>query len=247
MSKRPVATFAQFNNLAPRAMRELMAAFPLTVADAAAILGNAGHESNGFRTLQEVKPTVAGSKGGYGWFQWTGPRRREFEAWAKARSLSVDSYEANVGFMTHELRGKEAKAIQALLAVEGLEAKVIAFEKAYERAGVKHYPSRIEWAKRALAAYGVPSPDPVKKPVNPKPLSKSRTVGGAGAAGAGGLAQTAESLSKATEELQSAEGALSTGTMIGLAVGLLIIIGVGIALYARWDDAGRPLPWKGGE
>ena len=33
-----------------------------------------------------------------------------------------------------------------------LEAKVIAFEKAFLRAGVKHYPSRQQWAKVALDA-----------------------------------------------------------------------------------------------
>ena len=40
-----------------------------------------------------------------------------------------------------------------------------AFEKAYLRAGVKHYPSRLVWAERALAAWNASrkmlEPDPI--------------------------------------------------------------------------------------
>lgn len=37
-------------------------------------------ERGGFTLLQEQKPTVAGSKGSFGWYQWTGPRRRAYFA-----------------------------------------------------------------------------------------------------------------------------------------------------------------------
>ena len=58
-------------SLGPRLMRDL----GLTDLQAAGLLGNLGHESGGFRQLQEVAPAVAGSRGGWGLAQWTGPRR----------------------------------------------------------------------------------------------------------------------------------------------------------------------------
>ena len=48
---------------APGIMRKLMRDFPkLQLDDAAAILGNLGHECNGFTKLQEMAPTVKGSR-----------------------------------------------------------------------------------------------------------------------------------------------------------------------------------------
>jgi hypothetical protein len=71
---------AMFRQKAPAIMADLMRDFPpLDPLGAAAILGNIGHECDGFRHLQEIHP-VAG-RGGLGWCQWTGPRRRAFEAW----------------------------------------------------------------------------------------------------------------------------------------------------------------------
>ena len=144
---------ALFREKAPEIMRSLMSAFGLTADSAAAIVGNLGHESGGFRFLQEKKPLVPGSKGGWGWAQWTGPRRRQFEAWVRARGLDPASDEANLGFLCHELRGSEKAAIPAVVGALGLREKVEAFERAFERAGVKHYESRLRWAEMALAAF----------------------------------------------------------------------------------------------
>lgn len=138
---------------APWAMDRLIKDFEFALDDAAAAMGNAGHESGGFKLMQELKPTVKGSRGGYGWFQWTGPRRRAFEAYCDRNKLDINSREANYAFLFVELKGDEKAAVAKTKAAKGLEAKVKAFEMAYERAGVKHYPSRIEWAKKAKAAW----------------------------------------------------------------------------------------------
>lgn len=142
-----------FRQKSPGIMRMLMADFGLDDIGAAAILGNLGHESAGFKFLQELKPMVPGSKGGYGWAQWTGPRRKEFEAYCSRNSLDPASDKANYGFLFVELKGSEKAAIPAVKAADTLKDKVIAFEAAFERAGVKHYESRIEWAEKALDAY----------------------------------------------------------------------------------------------
>ena len=143
----------QFEELAPRIITMLKADFDLSLLGAVAIVGNLGHESGGFRFLQEKKPMVAGSKGGWGWAQWTGPRRRQFEAYCRRNNIDPSSYKANYGFLFVELKGSERGAIPAVRKAQTLEAKVVAFEKAFERAGIKHYESRIIWARRALEAY----------------------------------------------------------------------------------------------
>lgn len=143
-----------FDKVAPVYMKKFMEDFDCTLEEAAAVFGNLGHESNGFDTLQEVKPTVKGSRGGFGWAQWTGPRRRQYEAYCERNNLDPTHHSSNYKFLWVELKGSEAGAISKLKAATTLEGKVRAFELAYERAGVKHYPSRIRWAGRALVAYG---------------------------------------------------------------------------------------------
>lgn len=165
-----------FTDKAPGLMRDLMRDLPWGVLDAAACVGNLAHESGGFRHLQEIKPTVAGSKGGYGWAQWTGPRRRAFEAWCKQQRLSPASDEANYGYLLVELRGSEKATVPAVAKAVGLEAKVMAFEAKFERAGVKHYPSRIKYAQQALAAFEKP-PKPVPGPDVPIPTLRDKTQG----------------------------------------------------------------------
>lgn len=153
-----------FTSKAPKIMADLRRDFaPLSAYDAAAVVGNLGHESGGFTLYQEVKPLVAGSRGGAGWAQWTGPRRKAFEAWAAKKGLNPRSDEANYGYLCVELRGSEKAAIPAVRRAESLEAKVTAFELNFERAGIKHYASRIKYAKQALAAYqraALPPPPP---------------------------------------------------------------------------------------
>ena len=238
-----------FRAKAPLAMRRLMREFPLTRDDAAAIMGNAGHESGGLRTLQEVKPTVAGSRGGYGWFQWTGPRRRQFEAWCAERKVKPSSDAANLGFLIHELKTSESAAVDAVRKASGLKAKVIAFELKFERAGVKHYDARERWARIAVEAFDA-SGD-----TNPKSLASSRTIAGAATAGTGtigaalaGYEAVKGGVAVATDVKETAEQArgLASGfdwSMVASGLLLLVLIGLAIVIYARWDDAGRPLPW----
>jgi len=127
----------------------LRADFTLSDQDADAIIGNLAHESGGFEHFQEIDPTVAGSRGGFGWAQWTGPRRRAFEAYCSRNDLDPFSDVANYGWLWVELTGPEKRAIPAVKAAKGLAAKVKAFELNFERAGIKHYDSRTSWAKRS--------------------------------------------------------------------------------------------------
>jgi hypothetical protein len=122
---------------------------------AAAIVGNFMHESGDFQHMQEINP-VSG-RGGYGWAQWTGPRRRNFEEFAAARGLDINSDEANYQFFLHEIQNdpyeKQRFEQWKNTDFETLAAETAAFEDAYERAGVKHHGSRIQRAEAALNSY----------------------------------------------------------------------------------------------
>lgn len=151
----------KFDLLAPDLTRKLTLDLGIGKLDAIAILGNLGHESAGFEIMQEIKPIVPGSRGGYGWAQWTGPRRRAYEAWCKVRLLRPDTNEANYGFLVHELKNTPEKAaLPKLRAANTLYDKVVAFELGFLRAHkkYKHYDSRHKWALRALAAVDDPLP-----------------------------------------------------------------------------------------
>jgi hypothetical protein len=143
-----------FRAKAPGIMALLMRDFPLDLGDVTAMLGNFGHECAGFTAMQEISPTIVGSRGGYGWPMLTGPRRRSYEAYCKRNRLDPASDRANYGFLFSELKGPERKAIDRLKAAKGLNAKVKAFELAYERAGAgtKHYASRNQWAAASCAS-----------------------------------------------------------------------------------------------
>lgn len=160
-----------FRSKAPWIMATLMQDFPIGLDDAAAILGNLGHESGGLAKLQEISPTVAGSRGGYGWPQWTASRRRAYEAYCARNRLDPASDRANYAYLFIELKGPEKAAIAKTVTASGLEAKVIAFERAFERAGVKHYPSRQHWAQIALDAWHASTAEQRQAPHLPPPAT----------------------------------------------------------------------------
>ncbi|MBY0324874.1 MAG: TIGR02594 family protein [Reyranella sp.] len=144
---------ADFATKAPRVMRDLMRDLPgLTSFQAAAILGNIGHECGGFRQLVQIG--LPEGKGGMGWCQWDGARRGTFLAFAADRKLNWRSDEANYGYLLQELRGTEKAAFDSLLRQTSLEAAVVNFDERFERSGVKALDKRTRFARLALAAFG---------------------------------------------------------------------------------------------
>lgn len=147
---------------------QLLGDFPMQAEDGFAIAGNLGHECNGFTTLQEIAPTVKGSRGGFGWAQWTGPRRRAYEAYCERNRLDPASDEANYAWLFLELKGSEAKAMPPTLAARGLDDKVVVFERGFLRAGVKHYASRKQWAAIARKEWAISGQEPAPMPATRK-------------------------------------------------------------------------------
>lgn len=117
------------------------------------IWGNLGTETGGFVHLQELKPVVAGSRGGYGWMQWTGPRRKAYEAWAKERNLNVADDETNYRYLVHETLTKEHKSLDLLKKTTSVRAATETFMLKNLRPGVPHLDARLRWAYKAQAAY----------------------------------------------------------------------------------------------
>ena len=159
-----------FNKWSVVFIDHLMKDFNLDLLTAVAIVGNAGHESGGFKSLQEIKPLVPGSKGGWGIMQWTGPRRREAEAYWKRNNLDPSDMMANYKFLFVELSGPEGRVLQKLRGPGSLDEKVELFSKMFLRPGIPHMDSRKVWAKHALDAYNKQPQKPTQKPV--EPLSK---------------------------------------------------------------------------
>lgn len=163
-----------FNRWAPVFMERLIKDFGITDLDAAAIVGNAGHESAGFKALQELKPLVPGSRGGYGIMQWTGPRRRQYEAYCERNGLDPADMDTNYKFLFVELTGPEGKVLSALKKRKTLAGKTKAFSDTFLRPGIPHMESRQIWAQRALDAFEDYSPPPPTEPLPEPPVPERR-------------------------------------------------------------------------
>ena len=90
---------------------------------AAALAGNADYETGGFKFMDELKPTVRGSKGGTNVFQFTGLqpgyRRYNFEKYVEENNLDPKDYDAGVDFSIFELtKGDQKSALKKLRETE---------------------------------------------------------------------------------------------------------------------------------
>lgn len=137
-------------------MASLQNDYGLTVEQAAGVVGSFAQESGNFSILQEIDPLVEGSRGGFGYAQWTGERRVAFENWAKAQGLDVTSREANYGNLRRELdETNEGKVLSTLRNAKTTEEATYAFTKGFLRPSEKHanYASRNAYAESYANAY----------------------------------------------------------------------------------------------
>lgn len=241
-----------FRAKVPGIAAKLMGDFPVDALDAAAILGNLGHECNGFTSLQELAPTVKGSRGGYGWAQWTGPRRRAYEAYCRRNHLDRASDEANYAWLFLELKGSEAGAIAKLKAARTLEDKVHAFERAFLRAGVPHYASRLNWATIALKMIGTaalaPAPMPERARIEAlndgireaETRSAKGSVAVATATTAGGLATIGGTVA-VTGQHEPAPAPGGEWMLLGLGVAFVLAAVVAIIVVSRHNTTASRL------
>lgn len=119
---------------------------PLPVAQG--IVANMIAESGLNPGINEAAPVVAGSRGGYGLNQWTGPRRRQYEAFAAERGVSPDDLNAQLDFTVYELQGPEKAAWSALQGAGDAETAARIYSERFLRPGMPHMDKRLSEARR---------------------------------------------------------------------------------------------------
>lgn len=140
-----------FENLAPQIIQGLSRDLDLTPQQAAGIVGQLGYESDGLQAINERNPVVPGSRGGFGWAQWTGPRRRAFEAWTSQNGLNVTDPNANYGFLLHELRNTpEGSVLEDIRKAPDAQAAGRIFTDKFLRPGIPAHDKRASWTDRAM-------------------------------------------------------------------------------------------------
>lgn len=178
-----------FNLHVPWMIELTMKDFALDLDSACAAWGNAGQESGGFENLQEGRPLSG--RGGWGPFQWTGPRRVAFEAYCKRNGYKLDDPVAWYKWFFIESKGAERAWVEAVRAAPTLKEKVRVFRAKFERpkVGLEHDSVRLKWAEKAKAEYLAhperrqPPPEVLESPmstptINPVPASRSKGVVG---------------------------------------------------------------------
>lgn len=83
----------------------------ISPAAASGLVSNLNAES-GIKGINEANPTSG--RGGFGWAQWTGPRRNDFEGYAARRGMDPSSDDANMGFLVDELTTKYPQILAQL-------------------------------------------------------------------------------------------------------------------------------------
>lgn len=68
--------------------------------------------------INERNPIVPGSRGGFGLAQWTGPRRKQLEQFARETGRPISSVDTQLDFLMQELSGSEKKAAQDILSAQ---------------------------------------------------------------------------------------------------------------------------------
>jgi hypothetical protein len=101
--------------------------------------------------INEIAPLVPGSRGGFGLAQWTGPRRRDLEAFAASRGVPVDDKNMQLDFLMQELSGSERRAAERIFAAGTTEEAADAILRDFLRPAQEHVNSR---SQRYLSGQG---------------------------------------------------------------------------------------------
>lgn len=119
----------------------LQRGLPEHVADA--FLLNFQDESGLNPGINERAPLVPGSRGGYGLYQLTGPRRVAYEQFAAQRGVDPSDIDAQLDFMMQELQGPEANAAKAILSAPDTGTAAAAIVNEFLRPAEEHRARRV--------------------------------------------------------------------------------------------------------
>jgi hypothetical protein len=94
--------------------------------------------------INEAAPLVPGSRGGFGLYQLTGPRRRAYEAFAAQRGVDPSDVDAQLDFLMTELQGPEARAAQNILSAPDTATAAQAIVNDFLRPAPEHRTRRAQ-------------------------------------------------------------------------------------------------------
>lgn len=132
--------------IAAKMVHDLQRDFGLPQHIAIGVVGQLAGETRGFQDMQEKNPTVPGSRGGYGYAQWTGSRRRQFEQFASDGGADPSSYQANYQYLRNELANtSESGVLDKMRNAPDAQTAGRIFTDTFLRPGVPNYGGRSRW------------------------------------------------------------------------------------------------------
>tara|TARA_R110000796_G_scaffold242990_1_gene365352 strand:- start:1976 stop:3433 length:1458 start_codon:yes stop_codon:yes gene_type:complete len=93
--------------------------------------------------INERTPLVPGSRGGYGLYQLTGPRRRAYESYASNRGVSFENADAQLDFLMTELQGPEKRAAQSIFSTNNPKDAAVAIARDFLRPAASNLQKRV--------------------------------------------------------------------------------------------------------
>jgi hypothetical protein len=93
--------------------------------------------------INEISPTVPGSRGGFGLIQWTGPRRVALEQAAAERGVPVNDIDLQLDQLVAELQGPEAKAASRIMSTRNPGEAAAAIATDFLRPAPEHLARRV--------------------------------------------------------------------------------------------------------
>lgn len=126
--------------------------------------------------INERNPIVAGSRGGFGLMQWTGPRRKALEGFAAQRGASVADPDVQMDFLMHELQGPEAAAARSIMGARDASSAAVAIARDFLRPAKSNLDRRVaKYAGgNALAGPAAPAGNALAPSQQPEPKAPER-------------------------------------------------------------------------
>lgn len=119
----------------------LQRGLPEHIADA--FILNFQDESGLNPGINEIEPLVPGSRGGFGLYQLTGPRRVAYERFAQERGVDPADVDAQLDFMMMELEGPESRAAKSIFSAPDTGTAAAAIVTDFLRPAEEHRNRRV--------------------------------------------------------------------------------------------------------
>lgn len=111
--------------------------------------------------INEKNPTVPGSRGGYGLYQLTGPRRVAYEQFARQKGVDPSDADAQLDFLVSELKGPESAAAKKIFATDNAGSAAAAIATNFLRPNANSLRQRVaKYLANPQAPVQVASLDP---------------------------------------------------------------------------------------